>query len=262
MTADTAPWLSVVTVVRNDEVGFTATAESMAQQNLTGVEYIVIDSSDSREEVPAVLRRLPELDAQYQWLPAQGIYPAMNAGLDNARGTYILFANSGDHFHEHSTLERLHEILDRESPLWLVGRVCVVDELGTEAMTGKLDFHRERAHHFARGVFPPHQATVVRTQTLRELQGFSTEYVISADYHAALRLGEISIPLVTDQVIMSFHEGGTSTHAWQESFMEFHRARRNVYSLRGWAGIRERWNTLWHFGKVWVYKQLVQRMGK
>jgi hypothetical protein len=39
------PWLSVITVVKDDAEGFARTAASLSQQNLEGVEYIVVDSS-------------------------------------------------------------------------------------------------------------------------------------------------------------------------------------------------------------------------
>ena len=43
--APTGPWLSIITVVKDDPEGFARTAESIAGQNLKGVEWVVIDGS-------------------------------------------------------------------------------------------------------------------------------------------------------------------------------------------------------------------------
>ena len=254
------PWLSVVTVVRNDPKGFESTIQSLARQDLTSVQFVVVDGSDDLDEIQQVLSRFPELTSNYCWQKPEGIYAAMNTGLKVATGEYVLFANAGDTFYSDSVLANIHESLRGERPDWLVGRVCIIGSDGNSVITQPINFEIERARLFARGIFPPHQATIVRTETLRSLEGFSSRYAIAADYHTALRLAELSPPVVTDVVIMSFYEGGLSTAKWQQSFEEFHAARLEVYTPRGIKGVMELIDTYWHFSTVWLYRNVVARV--
>lgn len=254
------PWLTVVTVVRNDPQGFESTIQSLTRQDVTSVQFIVIDGSDDLNEIPQLLSRFPELSSNYHRQMPEGIYSAMNAGLELAAGEYVFFANAGDTFYSDSVIANIRQCLLDDGPDWLVGRVCVIDSDGNSVITPTIDFDAERAHLFARGVFPPHQATIARTEILRSLGGFSHRYAIAADYHAALRLAELSPPLITDEVIMSFREGGVSTQRWQESFNEFHEARIEVYAPRGTKRVLELVDTYWHFSKVWLYRNVMNKV--
>ena len=53
--APTGPWLSIITVVKDDPQGFARTAESIAGQNVTGVEWVVIDGSANAAVIPGIL---------------------------------------------------------------------------------------------------------------------------------------------------------------------------------------------------------------
>lgn len=255
----TSPWLTVVTIVRNDPEGFQATLQSLAGQDLRGVQFVVVDGSDSPQEIPALLAEFSTLVNDYVWAEPRGIFSAMNMGMELAQGDFILFANAGDSFYDTLTLEMLRGKVAKSGALWVVGRVCIAEESGKNVITPVFDFAREKSRLFARGMFPPHQGTVVRTQLLVSLGGFSTEYTIAADYHVALLLSEVADPLVIDQVIMTFHEGGTSTINWKDSFKEFHRARNEVFNPRGIVSARETFDTQWHFAKVWVNRSVLKR---
>ena len=92
------PWLTVITVVKDAPADLAGTLASVASQDLSGVEYLVIDGSNDRASVPELLQGFPALTASYVWREPSGIYPAMNEGLTLARGDYVYFANAGDVF--------------------------------------------------------------------------------------------------------------------------------------------------------------------
>ena len=89
------PWLSIVTVVKDDQNGMHRTLKSLEEQDLHGTQYIVVDSSEASEDLPTLFKNIP-LKADYFWQQASGIYPAMNFGLSQALGRYVYFLNAGD----------------------------------------------------------------------------------------------------------------------------------------------------------------------
>ncbi len=92
------PWLSVVTVVKDDLDGFQRSIDSLSDQFLRGVELVVVDSSTDCLVIPGYMEEFLIQNFQYEWATPRGIYPAMNKGLELARGEYIYFLNAGDTF--------------------------------------------------------------------------------------------------------------------------------------------------------------------
>lgn len=99
--------ISVVTVTRNAGPLLLKTINSVASQTYDNLEYIVIDgaSSDNSPQIIAqsgcISRYISERD--------NGIYDAMNKGVQLASGEWILFMNAGDTFAGNDTLGKLAE---------------------------------------------------------------------------------------------------------------------------------------------------------
>ena len=248
--------LTIITVVKDDASGLADTIRSIDDQGIEeAVEHLIIDSSTPSVAIDCgatsyVSRRLESI-------PPEGVYPAMNRGLDLAAGDYVWFLNAGDTLVDPSTLQRVCRMLD-SSPTWVVGRVGIIDRSGKRVDSSRWDFATEKRRAFARGHFPPHQATIVRTSHLRNLGGFDTRYRVAADYQAALKLARGQAPVMTDLVLAQFREGGLSTVRWKSAHREFHKARREVMPLRGASSLMEYWNTGVGFCAEWVHRSLLR----
>lgn len=247
------PWLSVITVVKDDAEGFSLTQASLKQQDLHGVEFIVIDGSTSPSSIADLVSELA--GSTYIFEAPAGIYAAMNSGLRVARGDYVYFANAGDWFADTDVVAKIRQKIQDAAPVWLFGPVTIRAEDGTSVTTPHLDYAREQKRFFAHGLFPPHQGTVARRNVLLEQGGFDTSFSISADYAMALRLSLVADPLQLTFPLAVFTQGGVSSAHWQESFRQFHRARQTILQLRGLDSLREHWETRNHFAKVWLYRK-------
>ncbi len=250
------PWLSVVTVVKDDLEGFQRSIDSLSEQSLVGVELVVVDSSADSLEISRFLSGCAIPDYQCEWVEPRGIYSAMNQGLELARGDYIYFLNAGDSFFDQLVLGDLGVLVAESSPAWIIGRVQILEQTGESVTSALWDYETEKKALFARGLFPPHQGTVVKTEVLRSVGGFNERFVIAADYAAALSLSQVHDPLMTERVIATFFEGGVSTTRWQDSFREFHYARREVLAPRGLAALEERFRYWRHFLSVWLVRKV------
>ena len=107
------PFLSVITINRNNAEGLKRTVESVgSQQNVnfkTEVEYIIIDGNSTDKSVFYI----EQLEKKFKntvssWIsePDTGIYNAMNKGIQKATGQYLHFLNSGD-FYEKDALSNI-----------------------------------------------------------------------------------------------------------------------------------------------------------
>jgi putative colanic acid biosynthesis glycosyltransferase len=234
-----APLLSIVTVVKDDPEGLRLTLSSVLPHLDDRIQVTVIDGSWDAEEAPQIVSEFGGTAVDLCWSAPTGVYPAMNIGLSRARGEYVLFLNAGDELHEPAALTSVLATLEQRAPRWLVARVAFVDSGGRAVVPSQFDYEAERRRRFTRGVFPPHQGTVVRRQDLLALRGFDESYRITADYKVALQLSTIDEPILSDVVLATFHEGGVSGTQWQDSMKEFRRARQEVYGLHGWLKMRD-----------------------
>ncbi len=248
-----APLLSIITVVKDAPGDFAATLASVTAQDLTGVEYVVVDSSADQGVIPDLLSGVA---AEYQWVPASGIYSAMNTGLHAANGDYVLFLNAGDTLADPGVFSEIKSILRLQAPVWLYAEVQMSDSLGKVVETPKWDYLTEQRLLFSRGHFPCHQGTFTRRDTLLELGGFDTSYEIVADYVAFLKLSKLAAPVHLPKTIAVFQPGGVSSDRWRAAIGEFHRARREVLAPSGVSAFRERLETAALLTKTAAYRGL------
>lgn len=100
------PKLSIITVNYNNLIGLKKTLDSVFNQTFSDYEYIIIDggSIDGGKEY------IQEHASKFVYWVCEkdgGVYEAMNKGIQQANGDYLLFLNSGDCFFDSETLSKL-----------------------------------------------------------------------------------------------------------------------------------------------------------
>jgi glycosyltransferase involved in cell wall biosynthesis len=89
------PLISIITINYNNAEGLKRTIASVINQSFKDIEYIVIDGG-STDESNAVIAEFNDGIHFHISEKDSGIYNAMNKGIKNANGSYLLFLNSGD----------------------------------------------------------------------------------------------------------------------------------------------------------------------
>jgi len=232
---DKQPWLSIVTVVKDDPTGFDRTRESILNQSNGDYEWIVVDSSDVELIVP---------DANvYTWTAPTGVFPAMNTGLRLCTGQRVLFLNAGDTLNGKTTLSEIQRACSSlEESTIIYGDVSFISEDGLKNVTPPpFDFEFERARLFSAGRFPPHQGLVAPRESLNKIGGFDESYKVAGDYKTTLLLSVLARFEYLPLVITRFTLGGVSSQSWVYSLREFHTARVQVYNLTGFRRIKSWW---------------------
>jgi glycosyltransferase involved in cell wall biosynthesis len=84
------PLIAVITVVRNGEKTLEQTILSAINQTYTNVEYIVVDGA-STDGTLDIIRKYDDRIGYWVSEPDEGIYDAMNKGIDLATGEWINF---------------------------------------------------------------------------------------------------------------------------------------------------------------------------
>lgn len=106
--------LSIITINYNNAAGLKQTLDSVAMQDCTDFEHVIVDgaSTDDSVDIIRAYSQLPIANRyKITWLsePDTGIYNAMNKGIKMSHGEYLLFLNSGDAFADGSVVANFYK---------------------------------------------------------------------------------------------------------------------------------------------------------
>lgn len=98
--------LSIITINLNNKTGLQKTIDSIIHQTYKNFEWIIIDggSTDGSKEL---IQQYKEHLTYWISEKDNGIYEAMNKGINVAKGKYLNFLNSGDCFSSNDILSEL-----------------------------------------------------------------------------------------------------------------------------------------------------------
>lgn len=117
---------SIITINYNNREGLRRTIESVVNQTYADFEYVIIDGGSTDGSVDIIKQSADKIG---YWIsePDKGIYNAMNKGIAQAHGDYLIFMNSGDCFYNRYILENTAELCTADI---IVGRVANIDSNG------------------------------------------------------------------------------------------------------------------------------------
>ncbi|WP_299778164.1 glycosyltransferase family 2 protein [uncultured Formosa sp.] len=199
--------LSIITINYNDINGLESTFKSVFNQTYQEFEYIVVDGG-STDGGKALIEE--HSDKINYWIcePDNGVYDAMNKGINEATGEYLYFLNSGDTFYNKDVLSNISKLITKNAPDIVYGDVNDVDEkTGDSKIRPKK--HLDKIALFNKMVC--HQALFCK-KTLFVNNLFNTDYKIKGDYNFLLKAFTLYQPMVLqiDLIIANYLMGGLS----------------------------------------------------
>ncbi|MBC8110021.1 MAG: glycosyltransferase [Verrucomicrobia bacterium] len=121
--------LSIITITYNAGKVLEKTIQSVINQSFTDFEYLIIDGK-STDDTLAIVEKYRSHVSHFISEPDQGIYDAMNKGLQAAKGEYVWFMNAGDEIYEPETAE--HIFAQNQEADILYGNAMYINEKGKE----------------------------------------------------------------------------------------------------------------------------------
>jgi glycosyltransferase involved in cell wall biosynthesis len=222
------PKISIITVVKDHEVGLTETFKSIQEQEFQEWELIIVvgNSSDKTLETALVLQ---ESDVRIRVLEQNGfgIYPAMNQGLGAAVGEYIWFMNAGDEFYSSVTLQHALGIIRTSNVGLLIGGYGIEKSLETKFYPNKNKRVRPYSFAFNRRS-GCHQSMLFRSNSIMSFGGFNTSFSLASDFDLALRIIQQFGATSTSEIFAIIEPGGAADKGIKLVHKEKHSIRQNV----------------------------------
>ena len=229
------PSISVVVINLNNADGLRRTLESVLDQSVDNAkcsyDVFVVDGV-SKDDSVVVAEAFAESDQRVAVISErdEGVYDAMNKGIDQTTGDYLIFMNSGDRFATRTALDTIFSEI-RTCPAWLVtGATNLGGGRRDSAIINNLP-HSWLRH--ALGVQPHcHQASVFRRDVVSALGGYRCRFGLIGDFDFILRCGAISRPREVPNLLVDYEGGGMSEYAWRSIPSLQHQVRVDVLDLR------------------------------
>ncbi|AWG21454.1 hypothetical protein FFWV33_07860 [Flavobacterium faecale] len=167
--------LSIITINFNNRVGLQKTLQSVFEQSWQDFEHIIIDGGSTDGSV-ALMRENQDKFSYSVSEPDRGVYNAMNKGIAAAKGEYLLFLNSGDHFYSNNVLKKNHQHLANEDIIYFELEVIGQKKKFIKQYPDKLSFA-----YFLKDSLP-HPATFIKAKTLKNYGSYDEELRVIADW--------------------------------------------------------------------------------
>lgn len=229
---------SIVTITYNADNVLGKTVDSVFSQTYPHVEHVIIDGAstdDTLQVAQDYMQRSYAASNGHEIRivsePDNGLYDAMNKGLRQVSGDYVLFLNAGDFFPDSEVLSNIArnvglEGVSREKlPVVLYGNTDIVDNDGRFLRHRRLQPPANLSwRSFRHGMLVCHQAFYARLDIAKTVP-YDCRYRFSADVDWCIRImkeAEIRhLPLLNlHLVVANYTEEGQSTIHHRESLNE------------------------------------------
>jgi glycosyltransferase len=178
---------SIITPSLNSAKFIRDCIESVKNQSYSDIEHIIVDGGS----VDSTLEIVKEYEGSYNLRVINqknnGIYDALNKGIENASGEIIAILHSDDLYQNNEVIEKVVEIFKTQKVDSCYGDLYYVkkDDINRVVRYWKAgDYKKDKFRH---GFMPPHPSFFVKKEVYEKYGLFDISYEISGDYELMVR---------------------------------------------------------------------------
>jgi len=202
---------SIITVSYNSSDTIADTIHSVSGQSHPDTEYLIIDGASG----DGTLKILDSLRDKIDILISeadQGIYHAMNKGIEKAGGDVIGILNSDDVYADELVLSDVAKLFENQETEAVYADLVYVERSDTGKIKRKWVSGDYTHGDFRKGWMPPHPTFFVQRSIYDKYGTFNLDFSSAADYELMLRFihkHQIKIAYLP-RVIIKMRVGGQS----------------------------------------------------
>jgi glycosyltransferase involved in cell wall biosynthesis len=206
--------VSIITATYNSASTIRDTLESVANQTYKDIEHIIVDGL-SNDETLEIVREYPHV-AKIISEPDQGIYDAINKGIQLAQGEVVGILNSDDFLSSNFVITKIVESFNEDTDA-IIADITFVSPSDVSKTIRYYSSKNWRPNLFRWGFMPPHPSFYLRKEYYDNFGLYKNSYKIAADYELLIRMlyiNKLNYKYINLQTV-TMRTGGVST----ENFM-------------------------------------------
>ena len=218
--------VSIITATYNSEKLVVDAINSLISQTYSDIQSVLIDGASKDSTVALVEKSFlnSKISSKIISEPDQGIYDALNKGINNADGDIIGFLHADDLYDNCDVISKVVSLFKKNPDLQsLYGDLVYVQKENTAKVVRYWQSGECSHIEMKKGWMPPHPAFFVRKEVYEKFGLFDTSYNIAADYDFMMRVlykGGISTAYIPE-VFVKMRVGGASNKSlkniWRKS---------------------------------------------
>ncbi len=206
--------VSIITVCYNSASTIEDTIQSVANQIHQDIEYIIVDGK-SKDTTVDIINKYNTTVSKWISEKDNGIYDAMNKGIEMASGEIIGILNADDVFANNNVIENIVQYFKDDTIDALYADLKYVRR---EDITKVIRFWKSGEYSegkFYYGWMPPHPTLYLRKAVYQQYGNYRTDMPSAADYELMLRMIHVHKIKLTyyPQVTVLMREGGLSNRS-------------------------------------------------
>lgn len=222
--------VSVVTAVFNRSGTIADAIASVQSQTHQNVEHVVQDGG-STDGTLEIVERMANESTRLVSAHDNGIYDAINRGIERATGDIIGLMHSDDQFAHDRVLEKVAARFDDPAIDGVFGDLDYVSVSDPDRIVRHWRSGEFRHAKLKRGWMPPHPTLYLRREVFKRCGLYDTSFRIAADYDAMLRYfvhGRIAVAYIPE-VLVKMRLGGESNRSLERIL---HKSREDYRAMR------------------------------
>jgi glycosyltransferase involved in cell wall biosynthesis len=203
--------ISIITACLNNADTIEETIRSVTEQDYAEMEYIIIDGGSS-DKTPEIIEKYKSKISKIVSGKDDGIYFALNKGIDFSTGDVIAFLHADDVYAHAHVLSQVMKTIKEKKVESVYGDLFYVDRNDLSRVIRNWKAGEYKDGLFTKGWMPPHPAFFLKKSCYEKFGKFNTSFRSAADYELMLRmLHKHKIPVAyLPEVLVKMRVGGVS----------------------------------------------------
>ena len=176
--------ISVITVCYNSSNTIEKTFKSIQNQTYKNIEYILVDGG-SKDSTLDIAYKYKKIINHLVSEPDDGLYDAMNKGIDIATGDLIGILNSDDIFFDEHVLENIAKFHQKNDVDASVSNIIQVNRFGK--ILRKYSAKHWSPEKLEIGFMPPHPSIFFKSEIFEKYGKYHLDFISGADYELIVR---------------------------------------------------------------------------
>ena len=184
--------VSIVTVTYNSAQTLVDAMKSVLEQTYHDIEYIIVDGASTDSTIDIIRQYEPQFKNRLKWISEKddGIYDAMNKGIQLATGDVVGVLNSDDYFTSSDVIARMVAAF-RDGADAVYGDVHFIHDGEPNKCIRYYNSKHFRPFWLRFGFMPAHPSFYCRRGVYERAGYYKTDYAIGSDYEMMVRLFKV-----------------------------------------------------------------------
>ncbi|MCK7590219.1 glycosyltransferase [Subsaxibacter sp. CAU 1640] len=185
--------VSIITATYNSAKTLEVCMNSVLNQTYKNIEYVIIDGN-SLDGTVDLIKSKAAMHHQIVWSSEndQGIYDALNKGINKSTGDIIGFVHSDDFLANNQIIEDIVNVFQSEQVDGVYGNLHYVRFENVDDVVRNWTSQPYKRKLLNRGWMPAHPTLFLKNEIYKNNGNFNINYRIAADYDFILRIFKVS----------------------------------------------------------------------